>query len=397
MKKYLPIILILTIFLTFGCNNSTPENSSSNVDTTVKVKGINITSAKYVELDIAEASTNKTSQINAYIEPANADNKKILYASDDENIATVDKNGLITAHAVGVVNISVLSEANPAIFGTVAVKVSNSDSGQIPDIDKVVAIEVDTKSIELDINAEAQKLSFQINAVAKPDTLPENLKTLTYTSKQPEIAAVDNTGLVTAKSAGETVITVQSESNPEIKEEINVKVVDTTNTEAVVESIYLSTNSTELDLNEEKLNKTYQIQAIVLPESLDESQKILTFSSSNDVAATVDTNGLITAQNTGNAVITITSVTNPKVTAEFTVQVVDTTGKVTQVTDINVLTTEINLDLTDKLTDTISTEVVPNNADNKVLKYIVEPATLATVNNVGFVTARNTGNGTIII
>lgn len=60
MKKYLPIILILTMFLTFGCDNSTSGSSSFNTDTTVKVTGINIASEKYVKLDIAETSTSKT-------------------------------------------------------------------------------------------------------------------------------------------------------------------------------------------------------------------------------------------------------------------------------------------------------------------------------------------------
>lgn len=398
MKKYLPIILILTIFLTFGCgNNSTSESSSTNPDTSIKVTGINITSEKYIKLDIAEASTTKTSQITANIEPADADNKNILYESDDENIALVDANGLITAKNAGLANILVISAANPAIFDTVAVEVVNSDTGEEPVINKVLAVEVNTKDITLDLNEAAGMLSFQILTTIKPEDLEEQYRTLFFNSSNNNIVQVDNTGLVTAKSTGNAVITITAETNPEIKEEINVQVIDTTGEEAGVTSIYLPVKNAELDLNADKLNKTYQIEAIVLPETLEASQKALTYLSSNDAAATVDTNGLITAQNTGNAVITITSVNNPKVTAEFNVQVVDTTGKVTQVTDINVLTTEINLDLTDKLTDTISTEVIPNNADNKILKYTVEPATLATVNSVGFVTAKNTGSGTITI
>lgn len=399
MKKYLPIILILTIFLTFGCgNNSTSESSSTNPDTSIKVTGINITSEKYIKLDIAEASTTKTSQITANIEPADADNKNILYASDDENIALVDANGLITAKNAGLANISVISAANPAIFDTVAVEVVNSDTGEEPVINKVLAVEVNTKDITLDLNEAAGMLSFQILTTIKPEDLEEQYRTLFFNSSNNNIVQVDNTGLVTAKSTGNAVITITAETNPEIKEEINVQVIDTTGEEAGVTSIYLPVKNAELDLNADKLNNTYQIEAIVLPETLEASQKALTYLSSNDAAATVDTNGLITAQNTGNAVITITSVSNPKVTAEFNVQVVDTTGKIVEVSDIEITPNQIEIDLnSDTLTYQLKPVVMPETATDKSLTYSIDKENIATVDTLGNINAKKTGDAIITV
>lgn len=339
----------------------------------------------------------KTAQIQASVIPSNADNKTILYASDDENIAAVDMNGLITAKNVGIANIAVFSAANPSIIKTVTVSVLNSDTGEEPANNKVLAIQVDTTPIKLDLNNTTDKSTFQINAVALPEDLNVIYKTLYYTSSNTEIADVDNTGLVTAKTVGNAVITITAETNSQLKEVIEVNVTDSTNIEPVVESIYLSDNNTVLDLNADKLNNKYQINAVVLPENLDESKKMLIYSADNMTIADVDTNGLITAKSTGNAVITITSESNPDIKAVFNVQVVDTTGELIPVTDINVLTAKIDLDLTDKLTDTILTEVIPDNADNKILKFTVEPATLAAVNSIGFITAKNTGEGTITI
>lgn len=54
-------------------------------------------------------------KINAYIEPANANNTKINFKSDDEKIATIDENGVITAQKEGETIIYAISEENENI------------------------------------------------------------------------------------------------------------------------------------------------------------------------------------------------------------------------------------------------------------------------------------------
>lgn len=83
--------------------------------------------------------------------------------------------------------------------------------------------------------------------------------------------------------------------------------------------------------------------------------------------------------------------------ATLNVTVNDTTSEVIKVSDIQVDKQEITLDLTDKATDTITAAAMPVDAQNRVLTYKVEPSTLASINNIGEITARNTGNGSIII
>lgn len=56
-----------------------------------------------------------TFQINAYIEPEDASNKKIKYTSQDEKIATIDENGRITANQEGETRIRVSAEENSQI------------------------------------------------------------------------------------------------------------------------------------------------------------------------------------------------------------------------------------------------------------------------------------------
>ena len=51
-------------------------------------------------------------KINAYVEPEDANNKKIKYQSLDNNIATIDSNGNIIANELGETTINVISEEN---------------------------------------------------------------------------------------------------------------------------------------------------------------------------------------------------------------------------------------------------------------------------------------------
>lgn len=74
-----------------------------------KVTGINLDKE---ELYI---SIGENLKINAYIEPANANNTKINFKSDNEKIATIDENGVITAQKEGETIIYAISEENENI------------------------------------------------------------------------------------------------------------------------------------------------------------------------------------------------------------------------------------------------------------------------------------------
>lgn len=51
-----------------------------------------------------------TRQLNATIEPSNATNKNVTYESDDEAVATVDTNGLVTTIGEGEATITVKTD-----------------------------------------------------------------------------------------------------------------------------------------------------------------------------------------------------------------------------------------------------------------------------------------------
>ena len=66
----------------------------------------------------AEMPTESTLQLAATVEPSDADNKKIIWTSSDEEIATVDQNGKVTALRYGKVTITATAEADSNAYAT---------------------------------------------------------------------------------------------------------------------------------------------------------------------------------------------------------------------------------------------------------------------------------------
>lgn len=88
------------------------ENTVQNqieIEVYSKVTGISIDQSE-IYMQIGD-----TFQINAYVEPDDANNKNIIYSSNDTDIATIDQNGFITAKKEGKVQITIMSEENKNI------------------------------------------------------------------------------------------------------------------------------------------------------------------------------------------------------------------------------------------------------------------------------------------
>ncbi|MCI8352213.1 MAG: SH3 domain-containing protein [Clostridia bacterium] len=98
--------------------------SSGNATITVKAEendvqskiDLNVhTAVRGVQLDQKEIymQMEDTFKINAYVEPEDANNKNIKYETSNSKIASVDRQGNITAHTTGEATIYAISEENP--------------------------------------------------------------------------------------------------------------------------------------------------------------------------------------------------------------------------------------------------------------------------------------------
>jgi hypothetical protein len=91
---------------------------------------INVTA---IDLDQATANVMKgsTLSLSVLFTPVDATNKKIMWGSDNEDIATVDADGVVTGVGLGTANITAISESDSSIKAMCAITVVPSNGQQI--------------------------------------------------------------------------------------------------------------------------------------------------------------------------------------------------------------------------------------------------------------------------
>ena len=176
ITKLITIVLLTVITLFAGCNNETPS--------VVAVSSVEIQKPERTTLAVGE-----TLQLNAVVRPDNATDKTVIWSSSDANLAIVE-NGEVTALAAGEVSIT-------AKAGSV-----ESDPLKIKVVDKPITVEsitLNESGIEL-IEGQA----FSLIATVNPD---DATYSVIWRSSSSSVATVNEEGVVTAVSAGETEIT----------------------------------------------------------------------------------------------------------------------------------------------------------------------------------------------
>lgn len=230
--------------------------------------------------------------LTATILPENATNKTITWSSENENIATVSIDGVVTGVGVGKTKITASSGDVKATCDVII------------DPIKVTGISLSNTNISIEV-AEIIGLEAIV--------LPENAtnKAVAWKSQDNSIATVDQNGVVTGIKAGNTIITaVTEDGNFSATCKIEVKNIS-------VKSIHLDNDNLTL-LPTEKTT----ISAYVYPENA--YNKNLIWSSSNPEVATITNEGNLEALQLGNTTITVKSEDGAASTSCY-VQVVEIT------------------------------------------------------------------------
>ena len=157
---------------------------------------------------------------------------------------------------------------------------------------KVSWISAQPKDVELNKIGE----TFQIEAVPlDKENKPVPKAVLMFESSNPEVAEVSNTGLITAKGSGNSVITITS-PNTDAKSVIQCKV-------SILAAIKVEPEQLEMKVGEKR-----EMEARVLNEKneLFEDQ-VVGWASSDDKVAFIDDLGNLTAVSPGEATITATT------------------------------------------------------------------------------------------
>ena len=212
--------------------------------------------------------------VKASVETSEAKNTNVTWSSDNEAVVKADKNK-ITAVSAGTATVTAASKGGASSSVTVTVLPVQSTS-------------VTIQALSSEPEAGSQ---YQLSASVKPDNTAD--KSITWTSSDPMIAQVDQTGLVSFKKAG-TVTIIARNGATTGSLDITVKKVELQNL----------TVTTEDGKQEFTLNKgdTEQLTVKLNPENA--TVDSISWSSSDEKIATVDQNGLVTAVSSGKVTIT---------------------------------------------------------------------------------------------
>ena len=259
----------------------------------------------------------------------------VEWTSSDESVATVDETGTVTAVAAGEANVTA-SVKDADIAASTHIKVVVTPTG-------VVAPE----SIDLVTNGENTK---DLDAKLVPADATD--VKLAYESSDESVATVDETGKVTAVANGECTITTYVTAKTEDAEasELSAVAVEAADSEetddsvatmpedlAVMDSAFgvvpenlkaetkvtVTTNVEGITLDKTEgvltVGNTVTVTATVTPDTATNAS--VTWSSSDEAIATVDSEGKITAVAPGTATITAVSDSNPDANATYAVTV----------------------------------------------------------------------------
>ncbi len=341
------------------------SNKSATFTVTVTKKVIKVTKIS-LSASTLLTKVGYTKKITATVTPTNADNREVTWSSSAPTVASVDQSGNITAKSVGNATITVTAKDGSGVTATCWVNVTDI---------KVTGITLNKTTLNIKTGA-----TEQLTAKVLP-TDATNSK-VTWSSNEPTVAEVDQTGMITAKKEGSAVITVTAQDGSGKTATCQVNVTD-----IKVSGITLSASTLAMQTEDVKqLSVTNIIPA-------NATNKALKWESKNTWVATVDESGNVTAKNPGEATITVTAADNGGAQATCKVTVTERTVPVIKVTQIQLSQTRASLIEGKELQ--LTATVLPTDATNQSLTWSSSVEGVATVDPTGKVTAIKAGTTVI--
>ena len=213
-----------------------------------------------------------------------------------------------------------------------------------------------------------------INVSFEPNDATD--KSIVWKSNNPNIANVDNNGIVSGINTGSTDIIV-STPDGRISSKCHVLVK-----ERKVESIKLEESDMTLRVGNKK-----KLSLVISPP--DATNKKLSYISSDRSVLSIDADGNMTAKKVGQVVVTAKSVNNIKASCNITV--VD--SNTVLVNNVKLNKSSLRLDVFKE--EKLNAIITPNNAYNKKINWVSSNPSIATVDSNGLVKGIKDGTVTI--
>lgn len=224
-------------------------------------------SASSIQINIGEDVV-----IEATVMPENTTDKTVTWTSSNPGVASVDANGKVTGVAFGTASIT-------ASCGVAKARCS------------VIVTRTQAQSITLNFTELTMYPGDSETLVAS--VLPAEVadKNVAWSSSDPSVVRVSNSGVVKAIAPGNAVIKAKVDN---VETECSVTVL-------AVEAQGITLSETSIAIKE---TETFRLIATVMPENT--TYNTVTWTTSDPAIATVDAEGLVTAVAEGNAIITAT-------------------------------------------------------------------------------------------
>ncbi len=283
--------------VTVTLTSAQPGVNYVRINVTVSGEASGDIAAESITLDkeTLELNVGETAALTATVAPDNATDKTVTWTSDNEEVATVDAEGIVTAIAAGEAVIT-------ATCGEVSAECKVT----------VTPVVIDATGVTIDTPAKTQLMDGEtvtLTATVTPDDAAD--LTVTWSSSDETIATVSEDGVVTAKAKlGKVTITATANGSATpgaVKATVELEVIATP-----VSILAVSADKTSIEVGE-----TVTLIATVLPENA--TDKTVTWSSSDETIATVDAEGVVTGVKAGEVVITATSSNDLTATIHLTV------------------------------------------------------------------------------
>lgn len=330
------------------------EENDCNNDADVVYAPVAVTGISLSASTLSLIKGEKTS-LTAAVFPSDAYNKGVHWVTDATNIVTVDQEGNITAVAGGTAIITAITD----------------DGGFVSQCE--VTVTVPAKGVSLVNGDTAATVGQTVEFECSFDPSDATNKDVVWGSSLPEVAKIDENGVATALKTGETVISVTSNDGGYTASAI----LTVTNP---VRGVTLNEQTVSMCVGDE-----FTLKHTVTPSDADNTDVV--YSSNALDVAKVSENGVVTAINTGTAVITVRTV-DGDFTATCTVNVTKrATGIIISESEINLYTC---------FTRSLTATVLPLAATNRNVSWASSNEKVATVDSYGNVTAVGTGKAMII-
>lgn len=293
--KYL-IVAFITIFMAASCEKD--KDFGSPADEAIAISSITVEETPYnADVQTICLLTNQELQLNTIVSPAEGVTfPEITWTSSDESVVKVSETGKLSAVKVG----TSIVRVTPAIgFGpaaatpSITVRVLN----QYVYMNNVSITGAPEPADSIDVGTTLELGAAFTTESGEPATFIR----YKWTSSNPQVATIDENGVVTGIGQGTTIITCQADDQnpaqqPSTSVEIRVKTVIPIETLEII-------NDPELAML--GYGQVYQIRFNVTP--ADATVSTIKWESDNEAAVSVDRTGKLTVNSLDGAMAVITA------------------------------------------------------------------------------------------